>query len=92
MPVEILSAEQYKKKIDAMRAQACPIKDSVFDGETGLMYVKGVHPTLIGVETVVALDLTAILMLAAQVIPVAIVPVLQGRVQIVPAVDAKQPS
>lgn len=80
--VEVVSPEQYAKKLEAFRSQAVVASDTILDGQTGIMYVKGRHPTLVGVEATIAIDTITALMIIAQVIPTVVVPIIAGKAQV----------
>ena len=73
-----LATDAVKEKRDAYRAKALLSDDAVFDAERGLFMIHGKHPTLAGIEAVIALDLPSFLSMFHGVIPVVLIPMLQA--------------
>lgn len=71
-----LAQSPAREKIDAYRLKQIPGYDGVFDAERGLFLIAGRHPTLVGVEAVIAVDLASMVTMVGSVMPTIVVPLL----------------
>lgn len=77
-----LTPEQLQAKIAKWRTGMFVTKEGLFDNAAQQVLFRAAHPTLVGEEIVVAVDLTAMLFTLASLIPVHIIPILAGQITI----------
>lgn len=74
--VENLSPTTLAEKLSAYRDKQLTGYDGVFDAERGTFLIAGRHPTLVGVEAIIAVDLASMVTMVGQVMPGVVVPLM----------------
>ena len=80
-----ITREQQQQKLSQYRTASLPGDDAVFDGERGVFHFHGKHPSLVGVEAVVSVDLASLLLGMSVVLQTTVVPILTGQIAVKPA-------
>ena len=75
---------EIREKIEGYRARALVGDDAVFDAAHGIFLIHGKHKNLVGVETVIAVDLASMLLAISVVLQTTVVPILTGQLAIKP--------
>ena len=81
-PPPVMTEAANRQKLEEFRRGRLVVADALFDGEHGQFLIKGKHPTLIGQEPVLAIDVSVLLLLLVPVIPNYLVPVLTGQIKL----------
>lgn len=68
--------------LEEARQKALKGDNIIWDGQRGLFYFHGAHPSLVGIEATVAVDLPAILNAASIVTQQTVIPILTGQLEI----------
>jgi hypothetical protein len=76
MPAQVnpITPQELEAKLQKYRAKALTGYDAVYDKERGLFHIAGKHPTLVGTEAVVTLDVLSFLAMLASILPTVIIP------------------
>lgn len=77
-----LSPQEVLEKIDRFRKGMYAVTEAVFDNARQQILYRAKHPTLIGDEITVGVDLASALFTIASIIPVHVIPVLNGEITV----------
>ena len=79
---QILTPEQLHAKIEQFRVGMFKVEECLFDNGRQQLIYRAKHPHLVGTEVTVGVDLASALFTMANIIPVHVIPVLNGQITV----------